>query len=87
MTTSNLGLAKLLTSSKGVTLAPRGPTVACDGIFCSVGKDFVAQCECLVSDFGIEKLFLQRKKFFKLKLRENSDHRHNENIFFKKRFN
>ena len=39
MTTSNLGLEKLLTSSKGVTLAPRGPTVACDGIFCSVGKD------------------------------------------------
>ena len=37
-------------------------------------------------DLVFEKLFSKRKKTFKLKLRENSDHRRDENIYFQKKF-
>ena len=49
----------------------RRPNVAGDVIFCGPGKNFVEQCECPASKFGLQKIGLQDKKIFKLKLREN----------------
>ena len=43
-----------------------------DVIFCESRKNFVEQCECLASEFGLRKIVLQKKKCLKLKLRENS---------------
>ena len=49
----------------------REPNVARDEIFCDSRMDFVAQCECQASEFGLRKIVLQIKSF-KLKFRENS---------------
>ena len=59
-----------------------GANLASDVIFCGPRKDYVAQCECLASEFGLRKLFSKRKKSFKLVIRENSDYRRNEDIYF-----
>ena len=64
--------------TSGVKLAASGPNVARGVIFCGPRKDFEAQCECLASEFGLRKIVLQKKKYFKLKLRENSDYRRDE---------
>ena len=68
-------------------LAARWPNVARDVIFCGLRKGFVAQCECLASEFGHRKTVLRKKrKPFMLKLREHSDNRLDENIYFQKKF-
>ena len=59
-----------------------GPNLASDVIFCWPRKDYEAQCEYLASVFGLRKLFSKRKKSFKLIVRENSDYRRNEEIYF-----
>ena len=46
--------------------------MARDVIFCGLRKDFVAQCECLASEFDLRKIVLQKKKILELKLRANS---------------
>ena len=57
-------------------------------LFSGPRKHFVAQCECLASEFGLRKIVPKKKekKSFKLKLRENSDHCRSENIYFQKKF-
>ena len=57
--------------------------MARDVTFCGPRKDFVAQCECLASEFGVRKIVLQKKKSFKLKLREKSGS--DENVYFQKK--
>ena len=59
--------------------------MASDVIFCHPRKEFVAQCEWLISEFGLQKMFSQRKKSFPLKLRKNRNYRRDENIYFQKK--
>ena len=50
--------------NRGGKVAAGEPNVARDVTFCGTRKDFVAQCECLASEFGLRKIVLQKKKIF-----------------------
>ena len=70
--------------NSGVRLAARGPNVACDVIFCGPRQALRHSANAWPPNLIFEKLFSKRKKFFKLKLRENSDYRRDE-IYLQKR--